>query len=213
MKLGVLIIPTVCIWLAFSFSASAQQEQVESIPFYGVVSYYKLRPVYSQFDGVLVDVYVKGGDRLEPNQPLVKIQREEIGYEAIFIRNTLESAVVSRLDVQEGHKVNRFSQIMMIADYSQYLVKIDVSQQDLLKLREIGNAEVIFSPSSAEPLIKTGKLHSINEPNQGDFGLYQVEIIVDCAQRCAQQIRSGSIAKVILHSAHPMQKTAMRSGH
>ncbi|MCV2884455.1 hypothetical protein OE749_07090 [Aestuariibacter sp. AA17] len=193
--------------------SSLAQEQIESISFYGVVSYQKQKPIYSQFDGILEEVYVKGGDRLKTNQPLVRITREEVGYSEILIRNTIENAVVSRLDLQEGHKVDRFSQIMMVADLSQYVVKIDVSQRDLLRLGEIGDASVIFSPNSTQPKEMQGEVYAINEPQQGDFGLFRIEVVVDCTKKCGHQVRSGSIAKVMLNSAISHQSTASLGSH
>ncbi|WP_105169043.1 HlyD family efflux transporter periplasmic adaptor subunit [Pseudoalteromonas sp. T1lg23B] len=187
---------------------SAGQTVDKVIPFFGIVHYRNARPVYSQFGGIISQLFVQGGQQVDAGQSLVKIERLEIGFSTIEMKNEIPDGVVSRVNVREGHHIEPYDPIMVVADASEYIIKLNVSQVDLNKLQPIGKAEVVFAPNSSQPFSKSGQVHAIHEPNQGKFGLYEIEILVDCSSDCVDVVKSGSIAKVLMSPKTPVQVTA-----
>jgi len=139
-----------------SADASEQPKIQKEIPFYGVVNYFAPKPIYSQFSGVITEIYVQGGERLSEGQPLVKVDRLEFGFAPIVLKNNIDNAIVSRVNYKGGHKIERFNEIMVLADASDLMVTINISQFDLENLASIENALVVFLPNSDSPITKRG---------------------------------------------------------
>lgn len=174
---------------------AAQAESI--IPFFGIVYYDNTKIIYSDFAGHVSKIHVRGGNKIKTKQPLIVVEPLGALHAPVVLTSTIPDAVISRVNVVEGQYVDPTTSLMVVADPSHYVVRLNMTQTDLNRLQPLKDAEVSFSVTSGTPVVKPGKVIAIHEPIQGRIGLYQVEVIIDCSKKCSNRIKSGNIAKVL----------------
>lgn len=181
----------------FSYAGSSEILNLQSYERYGVVRYFQSEIIYSNFDGILNRIHVKAGQRVAIGDSLVTATPIHPGSKSVTMKNSLENAVISRIDKLEGKKVDSFEEILVVADDSQYIIVVNITPKSLKNIEGSGEPMVTFNPRTENSFERKGSIYAVHEPPQGTYGLSKVEVLVDCKDvLCAEKIYSGDFAKI-----------------
>lgn len=186
-------------WSSNTFS----QEQSEKVfKLLGKTKYRKFYPVISNFDGRVDKVYVRAGESLELNQPLVALRPFNPNLTIHKVFNTLKDTHVIEVERKEGHRVGQYESVITLASRADLVVEAYALDTQIGKLELNQPVKVDLDAGGLEvPL--SGYISALHELVDQQKGALKFEVNLDVAQcltepTCRRLLRSGVIAQLTL---------------
>lgn len=186
---------------AIEGSKPSQSESVFHL--LGKTQYSKLYPVISNFDGRVEKVFVRAGEALVPDQPLVTLNPFNPNLKNHQVVNTLEDSHVIEVERKEGHRVGQYETVITLASRSDLVVEAYALDTQIGKL-ELNQAVHVELDAGGLEVPLSGHISAIHEMVDETKAALKFEVslkITQCVRQaiCLRLLRSGVIAKLTIN--------------
>lgn len=163
----------------------------------GLVSYAEEYELVPYNNGVITQMHLIPGEKIQDGAEMYRINRLEPGYAEVVAHNSFGAKIVTNVYIKKGMYAQKGTVLAKLASSNSYKIVLKLLSDELAQFISAKQRQIELFPNTETPVYLNISKHRIYNPGTSD-PFFKIEVMFDCNyQRCPNFPLVGNVADVI----------------